>query len=254
MGDPIFIGEMKPPIEAEAKLVSLDLVTPRSLVLELHGAIGKGEPINFASIERKIDTPFGLQHVHLDLDCTGGNISEAMRIYEMLRALPCPVSAHVSRRCYSAGVDLFLAASLRSAALDAEILIHQSRSPRNSLPEEVTTSSLAPVLDRLRECDERAIRLIQHRTGACRHWIQAEIATEELTDLAAAVEHGLIHTFGLGGGMLDSNWPAIASQAAKRVWLPSRVLTPNFFEGCNTLARIEALREPSSSRNERGKI
>lgn len=217
----------------------LPWISSATLIIELNGRIGPEDPINLSRIERQLATASRLEHVHLDVDCVGGDARESERIYQTLRALPCPISAFVKNRCFSAGIELLMAAGLRFADVGAKFLIHGARRERASLPEEITVSVLAPVLQGLVDIDERIARVIHYRAGAPLAWIKSQQGTEDCyLDLAEAFANGLVHD--CGSYTLNSAWPKIAPQIARQVFLPPRMLTANYFEACHTLARIEA--------------
>lgn len=222
------------------------LLTPRTLLIDITGGIGLNDPINLASIERKLSCCWSpIEHVHLEISgCTGGNIREADRIRDVLASLPCPISARVSRFCYSAGLDLYLVAGLRCATADASFLLHQARKHRDSLPEQITAAVLVEHLKAMTDIDDETARRLHHRTGADRAWIADEMKDECMLDVAGALQRGIVHFIAGTGGGLSSAWSPSAAADARRsgVYMPPLTLTQNYFNACAVQARIEALR------------
>lgn len=204
------------------------------LVVRLSGAIGPDEPINAATVRRQLFEGRDFRHLHVEITSTGGKSSEAFEIYDMLRALPVPVSARASGMCLSGGMIIFMAADLRIAAAATEFLIHPAGLSREDMPERSTAASLRSQADSLARGDLRVAQLFADRTGGPVDWFLKEQETEDSLSEVDAIATGLIHEFEGISGPPRPGWPAAvrAAIAAGGIYFPDWLRSENYFAAC----------------------
>jgi ATP-dependent protease ClpP protease subunit len=99
----------------------------------------------------------------ITVDTDGGSISAAFSIYEALRSRPGPVSAHVSKRCHSAGIVAFLGADERTSSIGASFIIH-SVADAYARRGRATAAALRAAASELAELDNEMLAIIEWRT------------------------------------------------------------------------------------------
>src|SRR4051812_35805083 len=106
------------------------------LELALIGAIGSNQPISIAAVKFALANK-SFDRIQLRIDSTGGSATEALEIYEVLRAQPVPIAATVIGDCLSGALIIYMSASLRSAISSATFLIHPASVSRDHLAEKL---------------------------------------------------------------------------------------------------------------------
>ena len=212
---------------------------PGVRVIKLSGLIGLNERINVAAVRRQIAAR-DFQHLHLEIETSGGTSAEAFEIYDIFRAMTVPVSARASRECLSAGMIILMAGDFRVASPGARFLIHPSHVGREEMPERLTAASLYAQAEALLRCDRRVAQLFSDRTGHDVNWFLDEKETEELLSDVAALEVGLIHEIEGMGGQPKSGWPDAARKmlASRNIYLPPRLCSENYFSACRCAASL----------------
>ena len=229
--------------------VEPDQVAPtaanQSATIVLQGAIGAGEPINLESVRRQIGALNNPDHLQIDITSTGGNVSEARKVYNYLRALPQPISARIVGYCVSAAVNVFLAASHRIATADSTILIHATRRAKDTLNGgSFTAGDLRQIAEELERTDVELIELLCARTGHPAQFFQAQLEHENTLSDFEALECGLVHAIESQTPVCNLDWAQqLRAQAARGVSVPNRYLTPNYFAACTTASLLAERRE-----------
>jgi ATP-dependent protease ClpP protease subunit len=229
------------------------VIAADTLTLMIRGRIGSECETSLKSIRRQLRA-FGAiephSRVHLDIDSTGGNVDEAERIYEIVRALPIDVSATVTGKCFSAAVTIFLAAAYRSAVERAEFLLHPTRRSRESLPEVLTALDFETRATDLRTSDRRAVDLLHARTGHDRAWFKSASRHESYFGIGDALAVGLVHAVEGASGVCHPDWPAyVAAMRGRRrdVHFPAHVTSANFLAACRAAPPAVPLAAPSAA-------
>ena len=219
-----------------------------SATIVLQGAIGTGEPINLESVRRQISALNNPEHLQIDITSTGGNVSEARKIYSYLRALPQPISARIVGYCVSAAVIVFLAGSHRVATADSTILVHATRRTKDTFNgESFTAGDLRQIAEELEKADAELIELLCARTGHPAQFFQAQLQHEKTLSDFEALECGLLHAIESQTPSCNLDWAQqLRAQAARGVSVPNRYLTPNYFAACVTAS---LLAEPRTARS-----
>jgi ATP-dependent protease ClpP protease subunit len=131
--------------------------------------------------------------IHLIIDSVGGNVDASISIYHRLKHFTGPVSAHVVRRCFSAGITVLCAANQRTASPHARFLLHETS---HEFSGRMTASEIAKRLPDLRETDERIREIIGRATGCDPAWLAKEEGNEDELSAVEALHRGLIHEVG----------------------------------------------------------
>ncbi len=173
-------------------------------VIDIEGTIGVPEQWQFEDPQQRVATYEGFRHslaaieelqsprVGVNIRSTGGDVGDALLIYDALEA----VDAEITTRCWgyvaSAATVIAQAASegLREISPNALYLIHSSTSAA-----EGNATELAARAELLRKSDERLAELYARRSGGeAAHF--AELMSEEAGEgrwlsAAEAIEQGL---------------------------------------------------------------
>jgi ATP-dependent protease ClpP protease subunit len=178
------------------------------LELKLKGPVGAGRSISASFIRGQLEAAAGsFNAIHFTIDSKGGDFSESLEIYSMLRAQVCPVAATAIGECCSGALIIFMAAGLRKAKAGTEFQIHPTSYSRDQLPEErLTAEVLQKHADELAKMDERAINLFVDRTAYAREFWEEEKRTEDLLSPATAIESGVVHDLEGSTPRCDPAW------------------------------------------------
>jgi Clp protease len=155
-------------------------------------------------------------------------------IFDLLRALPVPVSTRAISKCFSAAIVLLMAGDFRAADIGAEFLFHPSSCQREALPPRVTAAILQESADRLACIDGRQSQMLAIRTGTPRQWFENEQRTEDYLAESDAITSGIVHQFEGLTMAVDPAWPAFVRSIANRrdIYFPSHFLTENYYAAC----------------------
>ena len=224
--------------------IALDETTEASGVsattLRLVGGIGPDKPINSDDVRRQLallpaDTP-----LHINITSGGGSISEALRIYGVLRALPVPVSAQAISCCGSAAVLIFLAAAYRMMTADTGILIHAARQDFEE-HEGQTARDFRRRARNLEQVDWQMLDLLCGRTGYSRSFFEEQLEHERPLSPSEALESGLVHEVSGLTPACSVEWADQARRmAAAGLLVSPYFLTSNYRDACRTASAREA--------------
>jgi ATP-dependent protease ClpP protease subunit len=212
------------------------------LRINLRGRVDEDGPISADVVRSALAESRGHDRILVDLDTAGGNADAAFEIYDCLRAQTIPVAA-IAGQCHSAGLVIFLSAALRIAKPDATFLLHPLTVDADKLSPVLTIKSLRDLARRLEVKHNRGINLLADRTGYDRAWFCDEAETEEIMDVAAAIDCGLVHAIAGTKGPCNPDWPIAAKRIKaeeRQVVLPQHLMSPNFFESCRVRAHFAA--------------
>jgi ATP-dependent protease ClpP protease subunit len=211
---------------------------PGLLQLSLSGKVGPDESISLARVKQKLSV-VDFNHLHINLESSGGDSDEGFRLYDHLRGLPAPISVRVVGQCFSAGLDILMAGSYRFAAAQALFLIHPTSRTRDGLPDRVTAHSLASASADLARTDVRVVDLLSNRTGTSREFFEQEIRNEEPITADVAFSCGLIHEITDLTFKVDPRWPAlIRTQHFTNILINRRFFAPSFLGACTTAGTL----------------
>ena len=209
-------------------------------VLRLNGEIGSDKSISLQRAREVLLGAGSFNHLHVQLTSTGGNVAEALSIYELLRAQPCTVSVEAIGQCQSAAMIILMAGSLRLARRDTVLLNHPTSNSRDTLPDRITAKVLAERAASLAETDARIADLFASRTGFPAEWFLAEGSTEEYLSAADAIESGLLHEVDGLPCRVDPAWVRKAKILPQGIHFPAYLLTQNYIAACECAASLYA--------------
>ena len=228
------------PPEPQARSVVVEpAVTKRSegLRICLTGEIGTEAPISLAAVKKKLllqrDAPKTIV-----INSSGGNVTEAYRIYNFLRAMPVPLATVADKMCRSAALIVFLAADFRIAMPRAEFLLHQAHMSADDLPRRLNSRALRRYADDMKSADDRILDLLESRTGYRRRYFEGEMGDECIMSEAFVIESGLVHEWP-GLNRCISTWSddVRAIQSAKMI-LPQYLTSANYLAACRASAHF----------------
>jgi ATP-dependent protease ClpP protease subunit len=224
------------------------------LELKLKGPIGEGKSISASLIRGQLEAAAGSYNaIHFTISSKGGDFSEAIEIFTMLRAQPFPVAATAIGEVFSGALLVFMAAGLRKAKASAEFLIHPASRDRLQLPERLTAVVLQRQADELAKIDAREVDLFVDRTGGGREFFENEAMTEDTLGSGAAIQTGIVHEFEGLTPVCDPGWPGTAQRVLKEnrnLFLPSYMTSQNYYEACRCAAAFfEDKKADVSNRN-----
>ena len=200
--------------------------------LWLAGGIGPDKPINVNDVLRQLallpaDTP-----LHINITSGGGSISEALRIYGLLRALPVPLSAQAISCCGSAAVLIFLGATYRMMNADTGILIHAARQDLAE-HEGQTARDFRRRARHLEQVDEQMLDLLCGRTGYSRSFFEEQLQHERPLSPSEALESGIVHEVSGLTPECSVEWADQARRmAAAGLLVSPYFLTSNYRDAC----------------------
>lgn len=210
------------------------------LTIRLRGAVGLAAPIS-ESVVRTTLTSTPHDRILVDIETDGGEVDEAFRIFELLRAQPLPMAA-ISGKCHSAGMIILMGAALRLAKPNATFLLHPLSVSKDDLSPAMTIKSLRDEARRLEVKHNRNINLIADRTGFNRVWFCDEAETEQMMDVAAAIACGVVHAIEGAPGPCNPEWPQVAKRILaeeRHVFLPQHLTSANFLDACRISAHFQ---------------
>lgn len=121
------------------------------LELSLTGKIGErfddgNGCIRFRNVAAAIYSADPTAHIVIDLNSEGGEVREALRIYQLLRAHRGKTECVVKTVCMSAATAILVACDIRRAYSAARFLLHDARAPTD-LVAGATAASLRRIAD-----------------------------------------------------------------------------------------------------------
>ena len=202
------------------------------------GEIDSKGPVSLAAVKHFVlrqpeETPKTIV-----INSSGGNVDEAFRVYEFLRALPMPLATVAEKSCRSAALIIFLAANFRRANPGAEFLLHGTHMGTDNLPQRLNARALQRYADNMKAGDDRILDLLEARTGFDRSEFEVEMNDERAMSEVFAVDSGIVHEWP-GLNRCDSTWLETVRQiqAAKMI-LPPRLTSPNYMAACREAAHF----------------
>ena len=127
----------------------------------LVGEIGRDKPISLAAVKDLVlREPEDAPKIIL-IRSSGGNVSEAFRIWEWLRALPTPLATVADKQCLSAALIIFLAGDLRIVNSGTTLLLRQTHMVADGLPSHLNAQTLQRYTDDLKSDDNRILDLLE---------------------------------------------------------------------------------------------
>lgn len=134
----------------------------------------------------------GLRHIGLLLSTPGGSVMNGMNLYNVLRALPCTLTAHNVGNVDSIGNAIFLAGDHRYASPHSTFMFHGvgfDPPPGTRLEEK----QLREYLDGIAADQKRIASIITERSSLTETEV-AELFLEARTkDADYAASHGIVH-------------------------------------------------------------
>lgn len=153
---------------------------------------GGMDGISFVDVDQFIGSiPEDDEAIDLIINCRGGITTEALAMYDALRATGKTISAEVIGECSSSATLLLLAAraDLRKAHPNASILIHN---PYVSTFVEGDAKQVGSIAETLQDVQDQLLDIYVERTGAEREVLQAMMDEDKPMDVAKAIELGFI--------------------------------------------------------------
>jgi ATP-dependent protease ClpP protease subunit len=159
-------------------LLGFNLIIDRIAVMRLMAAVG-------AAMQQ------GAHTVTLCISSIGGSPEQAFYAYEILRALPIPITTHNVGAVHSAAMYIFLSGSKRFAVPNANFLMHKtihSPPPGSSYGiDHLDYSGESIVAD-----DERSVAIVAERTKQPIDKVRPWFSGQQLRSTEFALEHGFI--------------------------------------------------------------
>ena len=116
--------------------------------------VGSVDDQMFASLAKALQERDPMQPITIILNSDGGEVIQALGIYELLKSRPAPVTIHAIGACMSAAIVILQAAEHRYATPDCSLMVH--------FGEETNTSGSEASHNA--ELNKRMKRIIQERT------------------------------------------------------------------------------------------
>jgi ATP-dependent protease ClpP protease subunit len=204
--------------------------------LTLRGEIGPDKPISLKNVRRQLDALGTYLYLRINISTTGGKREEALKIYQMLRALPVPISARAVDYCASGGMIVLLAAGHRVAASNVELLIHGTRLYADELHEkEFTARDFRCRSEQLQALDDETSDLMHARTGYDRDFFVAQMDNEKPLSPSEALESGVLHEVDGCTPPCCLDWANAARElAAQGALVEPHYLTANYLTAAQT--------------------
>ena len=208
----------------------------------LRGEIGANKSISLENVRRDVSALNNPAHIRMAICSSGGNISEARKIYNFLRALPMPVSAQAVEYVVSAGVFVFLAASYRKMIANVELLIHATR--QDVKENNLTARDFRRRAEDLEKNDRETVDFLSARTGCSPGFFEEQMEHENSLSPFEALDSGIVHEIEGLTPRCSLAWAAQAKEvAAAGMIVPSHFLTANYFAACATASLLTERRE-----------
>ena len=175
----ILMNGTPPPPPRKHYYLGFNLVIDRQAVLNLvqlaHNAVG----LNALSITVCITSP-------------GGDPSQALFAYEILRALPVPLHTHAIGSVQSAACIILLAGEQRRASPGANFLFHETIwTPPAATPIDIDT--VLGQAEGIKHHDRWNYRLFAERLGKPEREVSKWFRGQRMRDTDFVLKHGVIH-------------------------------------------------------------
>jgi ATP-dependent protease ClpP protease subunit len=211
-------------------------------VVRLKGEIRKGSLFSHDVVRAKLAENSGFDHLHLEISSPGGSCDESLKLFNLFRNQPVPVSGAAAGECVSGGLIVLMSAALRFANSESKMLIHPTSVPRESLPVSLTANILSERAEMVADLDDRIVNLFSERTGHSREWFELEKGNEHLLDASDSIQTGVIHDFPGHAPSIDQDWPdkLRAIRAEGHLFPPGFMTTPNYLAACKCACTLFA--------------
>jgi ATP-dependent Clp protease, protease subunit len=157
--------------------IGFNLVIDRLATIRLMSAVGAAKDQ-------------GAQTITICISSVGGSPEQAFYAYEILRALPIPLTTHNVGTVQSAAVAIFMAGSTRYATPYSHFLLHETT--HTSGGTSYTPELLAYSADSVRADDARAAAIIAERTKQDLKKVKKWLTGQKLRTAEFAKTHGII--------------------------------------------------------------
>ncbi|MBZ9603960.1 ATP-dependent Clp protease proteolytic subunit [Phyllobacterium chamaecytisi] len=145
-------------------------------------------------LKQQIDAAPCAHYLTLMINSDGGECAPSIDLYILLRRHPAPIKvALLQSRCESAAVLIALAADLRIAQADTNILLHPTSYELHKGSVRWTAKDIEEKAAELRSIDDDFNTITSQRTGCDVAIIQRESETEQPSTLAWCLANGFVH-------------------------------------------------------------
>jgi ATP-dependent Clp protease, protease subunit len=132
----------------------------------------------------------GAQTITICISSIGGSPEQAFYAYEILKAIPIPITTHNVGTVQSAAMMIFLAGSTRYATEHSHFLLHETT--HTTAGAAYTNELLRHSAESVRADDTRAIAIVAERTKQDPKVVKRWFAGQRLRTAKFARDHGII--------------------------------------------------------------
>lgn len=149
---------------------------------------GMDKPFSLDSLQEVLDQHPG-EGVKLQIHCEGGNVTEGLAIYDVLRTSGREIACNVEGDCHSMATVLLLAApkDRRTTNPNASFLIHEVSGSVSG-----NTTAVEHYAELMRDLQNRILDIYADRTGQNREKLEQIMKEEKIRDAKFMLEHGFV--------------------------------------------------------------